>query len=133
MNDENKVHLWMGTSHKSEEDYQAYFEIDYSTEGDFDSPDYKVCGFCKDIGEVWYDEDFIGIIDRTKKPVPVADWLTELAIDASEHEKVLAICVEKGIAKANAVFWYQDASLTLPEPHKNDYNELHYIGVFEGD
>ncbi len=27
-----------------------YFELDYSTEGDIDDPDYNVCGFCRDLG-----------------------------------------------------------------------------------
>ena len=29
---------------------------------DFDDPDYKLCPFCKDINQRWYDEDLIGII-----------------------------------------------------------------------
>ena len=35
--------------------------------------------------------------------------------------------------KANALFWYADAELTIPTPYKDSYNGLKYIGVFQGD
>lgn len=41
------IHIWIGTTHKTEEEYLKYFELDYSTEGDFDDPDYKLCLFVK--------------------------------------------------------------------------------------
>ncbi|KAB0866820.1 hypothetical protein FZH98_10915 [Cronobacter sakazakii] len=46
----NKVHLWIGNNFSSEDDYMRYFELDYSTDGDTDDPDYNVCGFCRDLG-----------------------------------------------------------------------------------
>jgi hypothetical protein len=128
-----KVHLWIGTTHKPEDEYQKYFELDYSTEGDFDDPNYKVCQFCKDIGEVWYDQDFIGIIPRLETEVDLDELLVEAAVDEQELDKVKEICAERGIEKANAMFWYADANLVVPKPYKEEYNGLKYIGVFDGD
>jgi hypothetical protein len=129
----NKVHLWIGTTRKSEEKYEAYFELDYSTEGDFEDPKYKVCQFCKDIGEAWYDEDFIGIIPRQDKPIDLDELLVEAAIDVSQWKRVKRICADYGIKKANAMFWYANSELKLRKPYKESYNGLKYIGVFEGD
>ena len=128
-----KVHLWVGTNHKPEEEYQAYFELDYSTEGDFDNPDYKVCQFCKDIGEVWYDHDFIGIIPRLKEEVGLDEILKEAAVDENELPEVKRICADYGIEKANAIFWHADKDVVVPKPYKDKYNGLKYIGVFNGD
>ncbi|MEI2680971.1 immunity 22 family protein [Erwinia aphidicola] len=129
----SKVHLWMGTNMGSESKYQEYFELDYSVEGDFDDPSYKVCGFCKDVGIKWYDEDFIGIIPRKAVEVSLDDILEDAAVDDDEKESIKEKCLALGINKANALFWYADAELTVKEPIKNSYNGLKYIGVFDGD
>lgn len=128
-----KVHLWIGTSFRPEEEYMAYFELDYSAEGDFDDPDYKVCQFCKDIGKVWYDQDFIGIIPRLEDEVDLDEVLTEAAVDQNELGKVKKICADYGIIKANAIFWYADGSLVIPTSGQKEYNGLRYIGLFDGD
>ena len=128
-----KVHLWIGTTHKPEDEYQRYFTIDYTTEGDFDDPNYIVCGFCQDIGERWYDEDFIGIIPRFGTVVELDEILAGSAVDAADFDDVKSVCSTLGIEKANAIFWYADAFLTIPVPHKDNYNGLHYIGLFNGD
>ncbi|AVB21596.1 MULTISPECIES: immunity 22 family protein [Pseudomonas syringae group] len=128
-----KVHLWVGTNFSSESDYKKYFELDYSTEGDFDDPKYKLCGFCKDVNIKWYDEDFIGIIPRHENEVEVDEILKDAAIDQSEWLRAKAACASLGILKANAVFWYADADLIVSPSDKNTYNGLIYIGLFEGD
>ena len=33
----------------------------------------------------------------------------------------------------NALFWHADAILTIPEPYKENYNGLTYIGYFYDD
>ena len=129
----DKVHLWIGTTFKSEDKYMEYFELDNSTEGNFDDPNYKVCQFCKDIGEVWYDEDFIGIIPRLDEEVDLDEILTEAAVDENELDKVKKVCADYGIKKANAIFWYANGELKLPKPYKEEYNGLKYIGLFDGD
>lgn len=130
---ENKVHLWIGSNFSTDEQYMQYFEIDYSTGGDFEDPSYKPCGFCKDIGVDWYDEDFIGIIDRKPKDVELDELLVDAAVDESQKPLIKKKCSDLGIKKANAILWYQDEELVLKKPLKENYNGLKYIGIFEGD
>jgi hypothetical protein len=131
MNSYDKVHLWIGTTFKPDEEYQAYFELDL--ENDIGSPNYIVCQFCKDIGEDWYDEDFIGIIPRLDEEVDLDEILVEAAVEEKELKKVKKICADYGIEKANAIFWHADGNLVIPKPYKDEYNGLKYIGLFEGD
>lgn len=128
-----KVHLWVGTNFQPEEQYLEYFKLDYSVEGDFDDPAYKLCGFCRDIGTKWYDEDFIGIIHRKDREVSLSEILEEAAVDSSEKASVVAQCLKLGINKANSIFWYADSNLEIKEPIKDEYNGLKYIGLFDGD
>lgn len=93
----NKVNLWIGNNFSSEDDYIRYFELDYSTDGDIDDPDYKICGFCKELGIKWYDEDFIGIIPRENKEVSIDDFLEAVAVDEGEKENVKTKCNASGI------------------------------------
>jgi Immunity protein 22 len=127
----DRVHLWIGSTFKPKSEYDKYFELDLLN--DIDSPKYVACQFCKDIGDDWYDEDFIGIIPRRKKEIDLSTILIDAAIDQREWPKVMAICADYGITKANAIFWYADGRLKLPKPYKADYNGLRYIGVFKGD
>ena len=129
------VHLWIGTSNKTEEEYYKYFEIDYSEE-DFDSPNYKPCQFCKDIGEKWYDEDFIIIHTPLENEVDVKELLKQQysTIDTSEYSKILVECKKHNISKANVLFNYAVSDNTrdsISIPHKNkNFNGLKYIGLF---
>ncbi|UFH51283.1 immunity 22 family protein [Pseudomonas sp. KNUC1026] len=127
-----KVHVWVGTNFTPESEYQKYFELDYSVEGDFDDPAYRVCGFCRDVGAKWYDEDFIGIIARRAKPVAVEEILKDAPIDPSDWARAMAACAALGIAEANATFWYTDGDGVLSIPPENSYNGLRYLGLFEG-
>jgi len=128
-----RIHLWIGSNFLPENEYLQYFEIDHSTEGDFDNPSYKICGFCRDIGEVWYDEDFIGIIPRQEGNIPVPDLLIEAAVDPKEYPAIIDKCLKLGITEANALIWYQDEDLILPTPYKDSYNGLKYIGKYFED
>ncbi|QNH67383.1 immunity 22 family protein [Proteus vulgaris] len=78
INMENRVHLWISSNFSSEEEYIYYFELDSSEEGGIDSPNYRVCGFCKDLGIVWYNEDFIGVIPRFDNNVTLGEITKEL-------------------------------------------------------
>ncbi|WP_445373795.1 immunity 22 family protein [Photorhabdus tasmaniensis] len=133
MTTENSVHLWIGNNFSSENEYMKYFELDYSVEGNFDDPNYKLCQFCKDIGLKWYDEDFIGIIPRRDKSVSIDEILIDAAVDQSEFQSIKDICDKLGIEEANAIFWYQDSELHIAPPYKEKYNGLKYIGLFEDD
>lgn len=126
------IHVWVGSNFAQENEYMSYFEIDHSTEGDFDDPNYKLCGFCQDIGVVWYDEDFIGIIPRYEHEVSIDEILIEASLEDDELPLAKARCEALGIKKANAIFWLQDADLALKQPIKDSYNGLMYVGVFQG-
>ncbi len=133
INMENRVHLWIGSNFSSEEEYMYYFELDYSEEDGIDSPNYRVCGFCKDLGIVWYDEDFIGVIPRFDNDVTLDEVLVDAAVDESEISFIKAKCEELGIKSANAIFWYQDPELVIKKSDNQTYNNLHYIGEYNGD
>ncbi|MBI6527606.1 immunity 22 family protein [Proteus vulgaris] len=130
---ENKVHLWIGSNFSSEEEYMHYFELDYSVEGGIDDPNYRVCGFCQDLDIVWYDEDFIGVIPRFDNNVTLDEILVDAAVDESEISLIKAKCEELGIKNANAIFWYQDPELVIKESDNQTYNNLYYIGEYNGD
>lgn len=74
-----------------------YFGLDYSTDGDTDDSNYNVCGFCRDLGIKWYDEDFIGIITRENKEVSLDDLLEAAAVDEGKKENVKSKCYASGI------------------------------------
>ncbi|MBD2802467.1 immunity 22 family protein [Xenorhabdus sp. M] len=129
----NSVHLWVGSNFSFEDEYMKYFELDYSTEGDFDDPNYRLCQFCQDVGQQWYDEDFIGVTPRHYKNVSIDEVLVDAAVDRREFQSIKEICNRLGMNEANAIFWYQDSELIINEPYKEQYNGLKYIGLFNGD
>lgn len=123
-------YLWIGTNFMPIEKYNKYFELDYSTE-DLDDPDYKVCDFCKDIGDNWYDEDFIGYPEPLKKEVDIGKLIDKLISPGLDcRQAIIDKCHSLGITKANALFWYEASELTLKKPYKENYNGLKYIGIF---
>lgn len=129
----NKVHVWVGNNFQSEANYQKYFQLDYSTEGDFSDPNYEACGFCEDLGIDWYDEDFIGIMPRKDSSVSLDDILMDAAVDSDELDVLKDKCKDLGLVQANAIFWYGDANLNITIKNDNNYNGLKYIGLFDGD
>lgn len=54
----DKIFLWLGKTSKTQEQFDEYFELDYSEDKD----NREICGFCTDIDKKWYDEDFIGYL-----------------------------------------------------------------------
>jgi hypothetical protein len=57
-------------------------------------------------------------------------WIMPIS---NANEQKFNLCSNLEIKKANAIFWYQNAKLEISKPHKENYNGLKYIGVFEGD
>jgi len=127
--DTSKVHVWVGINY--DPSFDNYFELDDSGV-DVDDTRYKICGFCKDIAEKWYDEDWIGVV---QSPVSV-DLDTLLGDELSVSDITLADikkkCVDKGLKSANAMFYYIDALIEIKDKDK-DYNSLFYIGAFDTD
>ena len=124
------IHIWIGTTRKTEEEYLKYFELDYSTEGDFDVPGYKLCPFCKDINQRWYGEDLIGIIPLFGDEYPILQLLETIPIDKNEIEKVIGYCRSVGLDFGNAIFYYTDAELWIDNSTRKTYNGLKYIGRY---
>ncbi|MGE7954845.1 immunity 22 family protein [Lysinibacillus xylanilyticus] len=123
----SKVHVWVGIN--NDEDFFSYFELDYSNPDiDIDDPNYKVCQFCKDINEKWYDEDFIGVyVEDELKDVTL--YLEELCVSKETLLEIQKICVEKKLEKVNAMFYYMDPDIVINDTEKL-YNKLTYIGKF---
>jgi hypothetical protein len=127
----SKIHIWIGTTKQTEEEYLKYFELDYSTEGDFEDPEYKLCQFCKDLSVEWYDEDFIGIVPIFHMEMPVSVLLNEIPLNSNEISNVLSACEKIGLVKANAIFYLTDAEIQINQPYKTNYNGLQYIGMYK--
>lgn len=126
----DRVFLWLGNTNKSQSEITEYFKLDYSVEGDFDDPNYKICGFCKDINEKWYDEDFIGYL-KFNDNLSIEEILEEVPIALYERDKILSICKELNIEEVNATFWY---SGEIEAPSKDiTYSGLNFIGEFDLD
>jgi hypothetical protein len=125
-----KIHIWIGNFQKTEDDFNKYFELDYSTEGDFDDPEYKICEFCKDINQKWYDEDFIGVLPLYEKEISVMDILKNIPINANEINNVIDECNTLGIKTTNAIFYLTDADIIINKPYKENYNGLKYVGLY---
>jgi hypothetical protein len=128
------IYLWIGINNKSEDEYSQYFKLDY-IEGNIYSKKYKVCNFCKDIGEKYYDEDFILTPKPLKKNIPVGLLIKDFF--TIDNEKIIKASYAVGIKKANAFFGYatpdahkEEGCLNISKPYKEYYNELVFIGKF---
>lgn len=124
----HKYHFWIGSNHNSEENFLEYFELDYREDVDLDSPDYIVCGFCKDTGNIWYDEDFL-LINHLAEDVKVTELLKNL-ISPLDLDAAVEACHSHGIYKANSIIIYTTEDFIVKKPHENTYNGLKYIGEF---
>ncbi|AMA45743.1 immunity 22 family protein [Pseudomonas alabamensis] len=127
----DKVHVWVGTNFLPEGEYLSYFELDYSV--DIDDPAYQVCGFCKDLGVSWYDEDFMGIMQRKPVEVSLDELLVDSAVDRDRLPDLKAQCMHLGIFKANTILWYSDGSVEVSDTPGKLYNGLQYIGLYDGE
>ncbi|MDR1460963.1 MAG: immunity 22 family protein [Campylobacteraceae bacterium] len=114
-----KIHIWMGFSQKTEEEYNEYFNQDNG-----------VSLFYKDLNiDEEYDEDFIGIIPVFDEAVGVENILkNEIPVDEEEVHKALEECSKLNIKTVNAVFYLTDANVVINKPYKENYNGLKYTG-----
>lgn len=115
-----KIHIWIGTTKKNEEEYEKYFDQEI-----------QLSKFSQDIGlDTDYDEDFIGIIPLLSKEEPVGEILKE---ETPIHPSEIPLAVEKCIAfeinNANAVFYLTDSTIKINNIG-GKYNDLTYIGIF---
>ena len=126
----SKVHVWVGINNADDETFEKYFELDYDDpDMDIDDPLYKVCQFCLDINEKWYDEDCIGVY-KEDGTLDVRIALEELSVSQETLLEIQDICIKKGLEKVNAMFYYMDSKIDVVDKNKL-YNELTYIGEFD--
>jgi glycosylphosphatidylinositol transamidase (GPIT) subunit GPI8 len=128
------IYLWVGINNKSVDDYFQYFNLDYIEENIY-SERYKVCDFCKDIGEKYYDEDFILTPKPLSENVPVEVLIKDFF--SIEREKIIKTLSDMGIHEANAFFGYatpdarkESSCLHIEKPYKEYYNGLVFVGKF---
>lgn len=130
--DMSKCHVWVGINNADDETFEKYFELDYDApDMDIDDPLYKVCQFCLDINEKWYDEDYIGVY-KEDDMVGVRVLLEELPVSQETLLEIQDICIKKGLENVNAMFYYMDSEIDVADINKL-YNQLTYIGKFDAN
>lgn len=130
----SKIHVWIGLTEKTQKKFNQYFDQKnaflFDSQGNEKNPsEITLSQFSKDLGKsTSFDEDFLTIYYN-----PDSDDLNlaleELA-DVDSPKLLIEACDAKGITKANAMFFYTDAEIHIPDPNKK-YNDLTYIGVFD--
>jgi hypothetical protein len=120
----SKIHVWLGMSSKSQEEFSRYFEINQADK----EAGVGASQFDKDIHIKWYDDDLIGVYYSASDDLDAA--LDELPTSSAAIQAIAARCAELDITQANAMFYYEDADLKIADPNKK-YNELTYLGVFD--
>jgi len=128
-------YVWIGSTNKSREEFLKYFELD--CEHELGDPEYIPCGFCRDCGEKWYDEDFLYIEGPLEKEVPIVELLKYAIVSDRDKDKIIQKCNELGISKANTIIGYgtpddymENGCFHVSKPYKNSYNGLKFIGKF---
>lgn len=115
-----KIHLWIGTTSKSDEEWMAYFNQEDA-----------ISQFSIDIGIDEYDEDFIGILPLFAEKTDIKSLLDETPVSAEHMADAIKKIESLNIKAANAVFYLTDSSITPVEPVKDFYNDCQYIGVYD--
>lgn len=119
----SQIHVWMGLVASAAELGQ-YFRID---------PVSRAAGtggsqFDRDTGLTWYDDDLIGVFYSEFSSLEAC--LNELPSSSVTVAAVRAAYLATGSPVPNALFYYTDASLTVPNPQRL-FSGLHYLGVFD--
>ncbi|MGI4737445.1 MAG: immunity 22 family protein [Janthinobacterium lividum] len=120
----SKIHVWLGMSSKSEEEFSRYFEINQADK----EAGIGASQFDKDIHIKWYDDDLIGVYYSTSDDLAAA--LDELPTSPPSIQAISDKCAALDITHANALFYYEDADLRVVDSTKK-YNELTYLGIFD--
>ncbi|KIO74626.1 hypothetical protein TH53_25350 [Pedobacter lusitanus] len=125
---QQSIHVWAGTSDKTEEQFYKYFDQSKFQKDNSDSNLRSQFGKDLDLQDV-YDEDWITIYYSRKK-ISIQMAIEELPVwDDQIEVGIYQACVGKGLSTVNAIFCYADDNLSMDKPLKS-YNNLIYIGCF---
>lgn len=118
--------VWMGTSHLSLDEFNAY------TDGlESGGRDGKPCQACVDFGVSFIDTDwFVAYGTAGNAIVPIEELAQE--VDARSHETLAAVIQaarDKGITEGNSLYYHVRAKFTPADPDQR-YNGLSFIGSF---
>lgn len=138
---EQRIHIWAGTSNKTEEQFYKYFDQSkflkdndrFKTDESYprDNPDFNLRSqFSKAIGKQYdYDANWITIY-YSRKRISIQAAIEELPIWNDQIEvDIYQSSVSKGISTVNVILCYADDELSIDNPLDN-YNDMVYIGCF---
>jgi hypothetical protein len=120
----SKIHVWIGVSPKSREEFSQYFIINLEDR----AAEIGTSQFGKDVNIQWYDDDLIGVY-YNEANTALEEAVEEIPTSPNSIQEIRERCAELNINKANAMFYYEDAELRIIQP-KEKYNGLTYLGVF---
>ncbi|MDA8520884.1 MULTISPECIES: immunity 22 family protein [Comamonadaceae] len=116
------ISVWMGTTHQSLEEFNAYLEgLDEHQSG---SP------IQADLGADFIDTDFfVAYGTEDNRTVPVEELVKEVDCSLDLEPRIVKACYAKGLTEGNSLFYYKNATFEEPEPGRR-YNGLLFIGSF---
>ncbi|MGL5276178.1 immunity 22 family protein [Myroides sp.] len=120
-----KIHVWIGTFSGTEEEFNAYFEIDKKR------VELGIGGsqFDRDIGINWYDDDHIGAYWTSDHNL--LQHVVDDVIESKETlEEIYKDCLSKGLVSANAMIYYFDDDIDVVSDNSLSLGLL-YIGKYE--
>ncbi|MBB5620931.1 hypothetical protein HDE69_001984 [Pedobacter cryoconitis] len=125
---QQKIHVWAGTTDKTEEQFDKYFDQSKFIKDNSD-PNQR-SQFGKDLNlEKAYDENWITVY-HSRKRISIQSAIEELPIwDDQLEVAIYQAGVKKGVPLVNAIISYADDQLTIEKP-LNSYNNLVYLGSF---
>lgn len=112
----NKIKIWLGIFQGNSKEYLLYFEEE--TE----------CNFNKDIQEIEYDPDFIGIIPLFDKFLNIEELVKETPLGKKSREELVRQCHKMGINYGNAIFFYSGDTRDIEIGEI--FNQLVYVGEY---
>ena len=112
----NKIKIWLGTFQGNSKEYLLYFEEE--TE----------CNFNKDIQELEYDLDFIGIIPLFDKFLNIEELVKETPLGKKSREELVRQCHKMDIHYGNAIFFYSGDTRHIEIGEI--FNQLVYVGEY---
>ena len=123
------VDIWL-CRFPSEEAADAYFEETY----DEDDDDRPISGFAADMGERFYDHDFMERGDFHHPPVSdVSEAVAPHSFSSSYLAEVVAAFRSKPLAQFNAVLLVWNREIEHPVSVAEPGRTLHYLGRFKCD